>query len=338
MPSDFLPSASFVRRSVLVLAAWILLAQLSACGGFGIPLKQPEAVEHQARSALELRPGETTRAEVRAAFGEPWLKSGFWDFDLYRTEDISREIGVFVIVVLPLPVGVFTSQVGGYVLIAYDNGARIAQVSLDRLADNVFSEEFGTLRARDITFGIERIERRGAVLTADANRLPDYLAARGRTGTCTVVVSCDEKSYAKWPYETCPDRVTIDNAEPFDARPFFIRCDPAGDCPPGSLHATTPMRWVPTVRPVSLQPGSHRLVMTSSTFQGRQETGFECGAGETQYAIIGGHVDWHWWSPRTSTLHTAVTFVRELPAGWESRSVLLYSRDGWVAAPEPDRP
>jgi hypothetical protein len=78
--------------------------------------------------------------------------------------------------------------------------------------------------------------------------------------------------------------------------------------------------------------------MSSATFKGRHETSFDCSAGEVRYGIIHGHVNWHWWGPRSSTLNTTVTFVEELPSEWASYSILLYSRNGWLVEAEPDRP
>jgi hypothetical protein len=100
------------------------------------------------------------------------------------------------------------------------------------------------LRARDLTIGIDRYHQRGLTLMADANRLQGYLALRRLSGTCTVFMACDENAYQKWQYETCPDRVAIDDAErsildlysdcasqPNPARPTLCtRVSPCGGC------------------------------------------------------------------------------------------------------------
>lgn len=340
MPLNFFPFNVRVRRLGSAFALWILLIQLASCGGAGISLKEPVAVKQQARRSAEFRLGESTRDDVLTALGEPWLMSSFWGFDLFRAGDSSKEIGVFFITILPLPVGVSTSQVEGYVLVAYDNTDRIAQIATGNVTRNMFPDGFRMLlRARDLSFGIDMYHQRGRTLMADANRLQDYLALRRRSGTCTVILACDEDAYQKWEYETCPDRVAIDDAEPFDPRPFFGYCEPGKSCPPKTLHATNSLPgWMPTVHPVTLQPGPHRLAMSSATFKGRHETSFECSAGEVRYGIIRGHVRWHWWGPRSSTLNPTVTFVEELPSEWASYSILLYSRNGWIVEAEPKRP
>jgi hypothetical protein len=319
-------------------ALLILSIQLASCGGVGISLKDPVAVKQQAQHSIELRFGESTRNDVHEALGEPLLQSGYWGFDLFRANDISTEIRVFFITILPIPVGVFTSPVEGYVLVAYDNAGRIAQVSTGDVSNDRFPGDFQMLRARDISFGIDKYHQRGLTLMADAARLQGYVAVRRPSGTCTVIMACDDNEYQKWPYETCPDRVAIDDAEPFDPRPFFGHCEPGRSCSPNTLNATGPLRWMQTVHPITLRPGSHRLTMSSATFKGRYETSFECAAGEVRYGIIRGNVNWHWWSPQSSTLNTAVTFTDALPGKWASHNILLYNRNGWVVEAEPESP
>ena len=95
---------------------------------------------------------------------------------------------------------------------------------------------------------------------------------------------------------------------------------------------------VPTVYPLTVSPGRHLLVMTSSTFRGRHDSSFECARGEVLYGVIRGHVSWDWWGPRTSTLATTVSFSDTLPEQWSAYSVLLYRGERWFVEPEPDRP
>lgn len=155
-----MPLDGFLRGRRSVFAILILLIQLAACG-FGFPLKKdPVAVKQQAQRSAEFRLGESTRDEVRTALGEPWLQSNFWAFDLFRANDTSKELGVLFITILPLPVGVFTSQEEGYVLVAYDNTGRIAQVSSGNVPYDTTPGDFKMLRARDLTFGIDRYHQR----------------------------------------------------------------------------------------------------------------------------------------------------------------------------------
>jgi hypothetical protein len=324
----------FVRRMSHAVVPWVLLIQLAGCG-FGVSLKEPAEVRLQAQRSAFIRPGESTQESVRAALGEPWLQSRFWGFDVYRVNDTSTELGGLFVTILPIPIGVFTSQVEGYLLIAYDPMGRVDQVSSGNNTPGPLGEQHPLmLRARDLNLGIEKFSGRGTQLMADAKRLQDYLALRKHSNTCTVILACEETKPQKWPYEACPDRVVIDDDASIDPQPFFGSCDPASSCPPKILQAGQYMR-VPMVHAISLPPGTHRLMMTSSTFKGQHETSFECAQGEVGYGIIRGHVNWDWWSPRTSTLNTSVTFEDDLPPQWASYSVLLYRQDHWLVQPEP---
>lgn len=320
--------------ATLVVAAWLTV--LTGCE-FGVPLKDPVAVVQQSQKSSVIIPGQSTRTSVQTALGEPWLQSRFWGFDLYRAHDTAKELGGPVILILPVPLGVFTLQVAGYVLVTYDEAGSVTQVSSGNASRRMGTQESLMLRARDLNLGVEKVAERGPHLMADASRLKDYLARRRSSGACTLVLACEEVKHQKWAYEACPDRVVIDNADPIDPQPFFGSCDPANACPPKTMPAGPYLR-VPTVYPISLSPGHHRLVMTSSTFKGRHESSFECTRGDVLYGVIRGHVSWDWWGPRTSTLDTALLLSDALPEQWSSYSVLLYRGNRWFAQPEPDRP
>jgi len=309
-----------------------LCLQLAGCG-FGVPIKDPTAVTEQTQRTETIEPGQSTRDSVRAGFGEPWLQSRYWGVDVYQALDTSTELGGLVITIWPVPLGVFTYQVEGYVMVAYDPADRVVAVATGNVSNWHGEKHALMLRARDLNLGIESIYERGPQLMADASRLPEYVALRREAMTCTVILACEETAYERWAYEGCPDRVVIDDAEPMNPTPFFGACDPAASCPPHVLP-TGQFVWVPLVYPVTLPPGPHRLTLSSSTFKGESATSFECAAGEVRYGIIHGQVSWHWWGPRSSTLNTSVTFEEALPAKWGSYSILLY-RDRWYADPEP---
>jgi hypothetical protein len=330
-----LPDTCRARRTRATWTIALFCVQLAGCG-FGVPIKDPVAVTEQTQRSATIRPGESTRDSVRAAFGEPWLQSRYWGVDLYLALDTSTELGGLMITIWPVPLGVFTSQVEGYVMVAYDPADRVVAAATGNVSNWHGSKDPLMLKARDLNLGIEKIYQRGPQLMADASRLPGYVALRRQAMTCTVILACEETGYEKWAYEGCPDRVVIDDAEPMDPTPFFGVCDPADSCPSKTLPRSVFVQ-VPLVHPVTLPAGPHRLTMTSTTFKGESATDFECAAGEVRYGIIHGQVSWHWWGPRSSTLTTSVSFEDVLPAGWGSYSMLLY-RGRWYAEPEPDQP
>ena len=312
------------------------VAILTGCG-FGVPLKNAEAVDEQGRRSALIKAGQSTRTSVRAELGEPWLQSRFWGFDVYLARDTAKELGGPVILILPIPIGVFTAQVAGYVLVTYDEKGYVTNVSSGNASRSTGQQDALMLRADGLNLGIEKVAERGPHLMADADRLAAYLGKRRATDTCTIILACEEGKHQKWQYEGCPDRAAIDDAEPIDLQPFFGSCEPGKSCPPRTMPSGPYVR-VPTVYPITLSPGKHRILMTSSTFKGRHESKFACTRGEVLYGVVRGHVSWDWWGPRTSTLDTTVSFSNTIPEQWSSYSVLLYRGKRWYVAPEPDLP
>jgi len=326
-----------VRRLGLAFALWIVLIQLSSCAELAIPLKKPAVARQQAQHIAEFRLGKSTRDDVRTALGEPLVQSNFWGFDLFKAVGTSKEIGVALMMGIPMPFGYFTTQVESYVLVAYDNAGRIAQVASDYHSESYASDSsFSLLRARDINFDTyyeyNMNNVRGLILTVDAIRLQDYLALVRPPGTCTVIMACDE-TIRKWNFpNTCPSRIAIDNTYPLEIHSFFGRsCEPGRSCPPATFNNEGILKrdMIPMVQPFILQPGPHRLLVGNPDFKIRSETSFECSAGEVRYGIL----KWRSVAPNVS-----VTFVDELPAGWGSYSFLLYYRFSWLVESEPSRP
>jgi hypothetical protein len=329
-----------VRRLGLAFALWIILIQLSSCMEYRIPLKKPAVARQQAQHIAEFRLGKSTRDDVRTALGEPLVQSNFWGFDLFKAVGTSKEIGVAIGFGLPIPMGYYTTQVESYVLVAYDNAGRFAQVASDyhflsESGENVYSSSY--LRARDINFDTyydyTGNNDRGLILTVDANRLQEYLALVRPPGTCTVIMACDDEPFRKWySPNTCPSRIAIDISVPLEIDSFFGgSCEQSRSCTPATFNNEGILRhdMMPMVQPFILQPGPHRLLVGDPDFKKRSETSFECSAGEVRYGIL----KWRSGAPNVS-----VTFVDELPAGWGSYSFLLYYRFSWLVESEPSRP
>jgi len=329
-----------VRRLGLAFALWIILIQLSSCAELAIPLKKPAVAKQQAQHIAEFRLGKSTRDDVRTALGEPLVQSNFWGFDLFKAVGTSKAIGVQLLWGLPMPYGYFTTQVESYVLVAYDNAGRIAQVASDYHSHSESGEMFidsSHLRASDISFDVyyhyDTYNHRSLILTVGANRLQEYLALVRPPGTCTVIMACDDEPFRKWySPNTCPSRIAIDNTYPLEIHSFFGRsCEPGRSCPPATFNNEGILKrdMMPMVQPFILQPGPHRLLVGDPDFKKKSETSFECSAGEVRYGIL----QWRSGAPNVS-----VTFVDELPAGWGSYSFLLYYRFSWLVESEPSRP
>jgi len=103
-------------------------------------------VTQQAKRTVSVRIGESSRADVQAALGEPWLLSTFWRFDVFRAEDEQREVDF---------------------LVAYEPAWRVAQVASGSASRGSLVREDLMLRTDDLTLANEPIDERGLQLFAD---------------------------------------------------------------------------------------------------------------------------------------------------------------------------
>ena len=294
-------------------------------GCFSIPLKNPTRVTQQVERGATIRLGESTSADVRAALGETLLESNFWRVELYRVEDTYSEVGIGWFGVLP-----FHVTLQGYVLVSYDAAGRVSQVSSGHHEVGFQAQnQLMMIRADELTFAHSPIV--GNVLLADSSRLPDYLTARSKVANCTLVVACAQE-------EGCPGEITIDDGEPFDPSPITVLCAPDASCPKGSrVGYGTGLFTVPVLHAITVRPGKHRLLITSSLHDGRGEASFECTASKVLYGIIRSRVEGaSWWSGR-GKLQVTATLSTVALEDWGARSIVLYREGRWLVEPEPDR-
>jgi hypothetical protein len=315
-----------------VLAAIGLLWLVAGCG-FGIPLERPTRVTDQERRSVALQAGVSSREDVRAALGEPWLESAFWRFEVYRAVAEEKELGFVVLFTPPIPIGLTRAEVGGFVLVAYDDAGRVTALRAGQARRGSGLYDSLMLRAGDLYLGIEPQYRRGPQVFADDTRLEGYLDRRRRASTCTLLLACQQASVTeKWPDEGCPDRITIDGSIVADPSPYVGACTAGTSCPAAAVHEG-PYARVPVLMPVMLRPGEHRVVIGSSVFKGTGETSFACAAGEVRYGILRGAVTWHWWGPRRSTLAATMTLSDRAPRDPRSFALVVHRGDGPVAEP-----
>ncbi len=306
-------------------------AALGGCWGFGIPVKEDTRVNRQAESSVTIRIGESTRVDVRAALGEPWLRSDFWRAELYRADDKRMEVEFIGVIIYPVPIGVFSEKVHGYVLVTYDTADRVSQLSAGSVHEGLIAtneDKWLMLRADDVTFAIDvgRAKPRPA-LVADSTRLREYLAGREHAASCTLVAACTEDA-------GCPDEVAIDAGKPFNPSPVTVLCALAGPCPAGTRTPGYEVNGkgfvnVPVLHVISVPPGPHRLVITSSVLDGRGEESFECAAGQILYGSVRSRVEGaSWWS--SGKLQATVTFAAATPESRDGQSIVLYRNGQWL--------
>jgi hypothetical protein len=314
----------------------LALAALGGCG-FGVPLKKATLTAEQAQRSATIHLGESTRAEVRAALGEPWLRSRFWRVEAYRADDKRTELGFAVAVVVPVPIGVFSEKQHGYVLVTYDASGRVSQVSSGMASEGFLAEageKWLAIRADEITFAVDLVRTKlRSTLLADSSRLPGYLAERRQAAGCTLVAVCAED-------QGCPDEVSVDDGEPFDPSPITALCGPDAPCPKGSPLAASEVDGkkffrVPVLHAIGVAPGRHRVRMASSVIPGSGEASFECASGDVLYGVVVSRVEGaSWWSK--GKLQAIMTLTAAAPETWEPFSLVLHRNNRWLVDPGPD--
>lgn len=313
------------------MAAVAVLCLSGGCG-FGIPLKRPTLVTEQARRTVTLHVGDA-REDVRAVLGQPWLQSAFWRFDAYRAVAEQKELGFIVLFTPPIPIGVMRSEVGGFVLVAYDDAGRVTALGAGQAGRGAGVFDSVMLRAGDLYLGIEPQYLHGPQLFADGARIDAYLERRRRAPACTLILACQKSTVAeKWPDEGCPNRVAVDGRIVADPSPYVGDCAAGTTCPAAAVRRGLYAR-LPVLVPVTLAPGEHHIEMSSSVFKGSSRASFACAAGDVRYGVLRGRVTWNWWGPRTSTLDATVTLTDRAPQDPQSFALLLYRGDGPLAEP-----
>ena len=309
---------------------------LVSCG-FGIPLKKPEIVKRQTERSGTLRIGESSVADVHTILGEPLLQSLYWGVDVFQVEDVQKELAFFIFFTPPVPMGVFTTKVGGYVLVTYDNNGLVSNVASGTASNGMGGQEALMLRGGDLNFVIETFDLRGPQLIIQSARLLNYFDLHRAAQECTLVLACElPKTSERLPNEACPDHVVIDAGEPFNLQPLFTTCEP-DNCPDTAVPGGSGYMHLPLLYPITLSHGHHQLELSSSIFKGRDVSTFNCDSGQVLFGIIHGRVYWHWWGSRSSTLNTSVSLSAAPPSDWRSYSALLYSYNNWLVEPNPGK-
>ncbi len=322
---------SISRGSCVCLA----LAACVGCG-FGVPLKQPTVVTTQAETSAAIRLGESDRAEVRSALGDPWLQSDFWRVEVYRADDKRTELTFLVAIVVPVPIGAFHEKRRGFVVVAYDAAGRVSHVSSGGTSEGVLasdSEKWATIQAGDLALLVEPVRTKSRLtLLADSSRLAGYLSERRRAPGCTLVVACDQG-------QGCPDGIAVGDGAPLDPSPITVLCAPDAPCPKGPRLGSGEVDGkaffqVPVLHAIGVPAGRQRVLVTSSQLAGSGEASFECSAGEVVYGSVRSRAEGaRWWTK--GRLEATLALSADAPPDWAERRFVLHRDGRWLVEPEP---
>jgi len=307
------------------LAAVLALA-LSACGE--VPIHESDIGMSLQEKTAPIVVDQTDRAAVRQLLGEPWLASEYWRFDLFRLS--GKDVRALVVLVpLPVPAGVFSDEVRGYVLVNYNANGKVS--AFDRGVTHgenlswrtpVEGEDSILLMAGENGFAVESSNHTPSVFVS-ATRRSDYLSAPQPGDKCTVLVGCKQ--------DQCSNTLVLDAGAP---RPLPGALSRIRKTAEGGIEVLT-QTWL---APLTLQPGQHRLEIPSNALTTLQaSTEFSCGAGDLVYAAIEvksgdkGQA----WHHRKTQVHGSIDVSGAMPEAFLEQPMLIWRGDEWLVPKEP---
>lgn len=269
--------------------------------------------------------GESDRSAVRRLFGEPWLHSDFWQFDLFRVTDRATAVAIMIV---PTWVGSYT--VNGYVLVSYDKRGFVSGRSAVVVeGDNISGRSFvassgpssGLISAGDVTFAVDEVEQTPSVYVSTRRR-DEFLEQSGRSDNqCLLVLACVSSF--------CDMRIAVDGV-PSGALPGAYTGHPASD------RAGTEFWRQLWLAPIALAPGAHRIVVMPPKYAALEAaTELRCAAGEVLFAAIDvRRLDRMRWK---IPLEGEIKVSRGMPESLQDRPLVIW-RDGvWLVPAEPGR-
>ena len=291
IPGHVAPAAQ--RRGVMCAelraAALAMALVLPACS---IDIVRPKDADTAIsdRSSV-IRPGETGRAAVHAALGEPAFSSTEWAFDLFREDTVQTLVPV-ALTPWPVPFGRMKDTLYRYTLVTYAPDGRVSALAsgvysrpseLRRISPIERGHAALHLRVGELMFFVDpEGERRENLLVTSVVR-DAWLARAGSSRSCTLLIGCGEGG--------CPGRITVDGGSPV---PLPVRLAPLYWIKPevremwlnGAIAPGTSPPWVEALVAVQLSPGDHALKFSSRFLGGEHAVSLACREGEVAYLTL----------------------------------------------------
>lgn len=329
--------------AIALTAAAIALAGCAAAMPVGKPSVDMPA--EMARSA-EFDTHPSTRADVHAKLGEPWLASEALGVEVYRLQGKQHNVLV-VFAPWPVPVPNFSDKLEVYTLVVYDADGRVA-ARASGFAQAPFPEPSTViLRAGEFEFVHELRD----TLSVSLDRYRQLRAASAAGPACTVLAGCDGAPAAEVGanrYCICMANLVLDDGKPrvlTMARPAVIprsRISEA-DClnsGPGYSAFGSPgsgacVYTSHTLYPLSLAPGSHRLRFSLKAKDPGAAVELACRSGEVNFATLGGKfmsctgAAGQSWTDTAAASET-LSLGLEPPASGLGLRVLVYDNGEWL--------
>ena len=313
---------SLAPVGVLGLAVSIALTG-SGCGN--VLVRESEVESTLPTMVARIIIGESDRSAVRRLFGEPWLHSDFWQFDLFRVTDRATAVAIML-----LPVWVDSDTVNGYVLVSYDVRGAVSDrgtgvVEGDNISGRSFVASAGSssalISAGDVTFTVDAIDQSPSVYVSTRRRDEFLEQSRRSDSQCLLVLGCVGSF--------CETGIVVDGGPP-RALPGAYTGNAA------TVDAGTESWRQLWLAPISLAPGVHRIVVVPPKYTTLEAaTELRCAAGEVLFAAIDVRRSdrMRWKMP----LEGEIRISREMPESLQDQPLVIW-RDGvWLVPAEPGR-
>jgi len=285
--------------------------------------------------------GEMDRAAVRSVLGEPLLSSGYWSFDLFRSDTEQTEL-VFAVTPWPIPFTRLKDRLERYTLVTYDGEARAAAVATGLFRRptswrnlSPIQSDFRSLHLRtgELMFFVDPEGARKLNLLVSPGGRDAFLQHARSSKGCTAVIGCGDRG--------CPDQVSVDGGP---IRSLPLRTAHAhrfreeerdswlqGAEPHGS---EAQMPWLETTVALNLAAGERVLDFSAKHFSGRSSLEFACRPGEVTYVVISATSSGSSWRP--ALVDWNVNRSDTMPERFARRPLVLVHDGQWHADANPN--
>lgn len=179
------------RTSVRLTACSVALL-LTACAEFTAGVEESDLAAKSARIESQIRPGQTTRQEVRARLGTPIFESSDGEVELYLS-DVDVATDWMVVMFVPYPMAVREFRL--YPLVVYSSSDVVQGIGAGQFAElpsqTGFSEPGGTgVEVLGFTLAIDSCDEPWCLwLLAPADRSIASLRALPAPGRCVINIA-----------------------------------------------------------------------------------------------------------------------------------------------------
>jgi hypothetical protein len=281
-----------VRRTiprVLVLPCLLL------CGCIGIPVHVSSVEDDVPRQAATIVAGQTERAQVRKSLGPPLISSDYWRFDAFRITEWNAGVIVFG-GGIPVPAW---SKEDGYILVAYDEGGRAADVQYGIRRGGSWVDPASAWRSAAVSTRELRLSAAGdeVFMTVPADRRDRYLEEPSKGERCGVLVGALE-----------------------GVRQIEILVD-------GKAAPRLTDRMSGSLLLLRLAPGTHQIYVIGGPRMGLE---LRCETSRTLYLALSSQTGGEKSRRRPITL----SLSGEMPGDFATRDLLIWGNGEWLVETE----